>query len=308
AEKEAEAVVDGTGEAPEGQILSKQEFREGLDKVFNDEVKEDKELWKDVVDRITAFGPRRVGPNILVDATAVNTCDKFLADDINQQIAGDNHQALLVRDFCDKIAYAFQLATGQGPLCQEPMQGVAVFLEELSVQSNAGDELDMGRLTGESIRLVREGISAGFLDWSPRIMLAMYSCEIQATTEVLGRVYGVITRRRGRILSEVMKEGTPFFTILALLPVAESFGFAEEIRKRTSGVAQPQLIFAGFEALDEDPFWVPATEEELEDLGELADKENVAKRYMDAVRSRKGLVVQGRKLIDAEKQKTLKTN
>lgn len=103
-----------------------------------------------------------------------------------------------------------------------------------------------------------------------------------------------------------MKEGTPFFTILALLPVAESFGFAEEIRKRTSGVAQPQLIFVGFEALDEDPFWVPATEEELEDLGELADRENVAKRYMDAVRSRKGLVVQGRKLIDAEKQKTLK--
>ncbi|CAG8414109.1 unnamed protein product [Penicillium salamii] len=306
AEKEAEAVVDGTGEAPEGQILSKQEFREGLDKVFNDEVKEDKELWKNVVDRITAFGPRRVGPNVLVDATAVNTCDKFLADDIKPQIAGDNHQALLVRDFCDKIAYAFQLATGQGPLCQEPMQGVAVFLEELSVQSNTSDDLDMGRLTGESIRLVREGISAGFLDWSPRIMLAMYSCEIQATTEVLGRVYGVITRRRGRIMSEVMKEGTPFFTILALLPVAESFGFAEEIRKRTSGVAQPQLIFAGFEALNEDPFWVPATEEELEDLGELADKENVAKRYMDAVRSRKGLVVQGRKLIDAEKQKTLK--
>ncbi|KUM62841.1 hypothetical protein ACN42_g4252 [Penicillium freii] len=305
-EKEAEAAVDGTSEAPEGHILSKQEFHEGLDKLFNEEVKEDKELWKNVVNRITAFGPRRVGPNILVDATAVNTCEKFLVDDTKQHIDGDNHQALLVRDFNDKIAYAFQLATGQGPLCQEPMQGVAVFLEDLSVQSSAGDELDMGRLTGESIRLVREGISAGFLDWSPRIMLAMYSCEIQATTEVLGRVYAVITRRRGRILSEIMKEGTPFFTILALLPVAESFGFAEEIRKRTSGAAQPQLIFAGFEALDEDPFWVPATEEELEDLGELADKQNVAKRYMDAVRSRKGLVVQGRKLIDAEKQKTLK--
>ncbi|KAJ5558800.1 Translation elongation/initiation factor/Ribosomal beta-barrel [Penicillium sp. DV-2018c] len=304
-EAAVETAVDGTGEAPEGRILCKQEFREALAKVFNDEAREDKELWKDVVDRITAFGPRRVGPNILVDATAVNTCEKFLADDIKQQIPGDNHQALLVRDFNDKIAYAFQLATGQGPLCQEPMQGVAVFLEDLSVQMN-GDELDMGRLTGESIKLVREGISAGFLDWSPRIMLAMYSCEIQATTEVLGRVYAVITRRRGRILSEIMKEGTPFFTIIALLPVAESFGFAEEIRKRTSGVAQPQLIFAGFEALDEDPFWVPATEEELEDLGELADKQNVAKRYMDAVRSRKGLVVQGRKLIDAEKQKTLK--
>ncbi|KAE8415828.1 P-loop containing nucleoside triphosphate hydrolase protein [Aspergillus pseudocaelatus] len=300
---------DATDEAREGSVLSLKDFRDELNKIFDEEVKEDKELWKDVVDRITAFGPRRVGPNILVDATAVNTCEKFLLEDPKQQptvnTETSSREALIVRDFCDKITYAFQLATGQGPLCQEPMQGTAVFLEEITVNASE-EELDLGRLTGEAIRLVRESISQGFLDWSPRIMLAMYSCEIQASTEVLGRVYGVITRRRGRILSETMKEGTPFFTILALLPVAESFGFAEEIRKRTSGAAQPQLIFAGFEALDEDPFWVPATEEELEDLGELADRENVAKRYMDAVRTRKGLVVQGRKLIDAEKQKTLK--
>ena len=128
-----------------------------------------------------------------------------------------------------------------------------------------------------------------------------------SSAEVLGRVYGVITRRRGRILSESLKEGTPFFTILSLLPVAESFAFSDEIRKRTSGAASPQLIFQGFEMLDEDPFWVPFTEDELEDLGELADKESVAKRYMDSVRVRKGLAVKGRKLVrDAEKQKTLK--
>lgn len=59
--------------------------------------------------------------------------------------------------------------------------------------------------------------------------------------------------------------------------------------------------------LDEDPFWVPFTEEDLEDLGETADRENVAKRYMDSVRKRKGLYVTGRKLVErAEKQKTLK--
>lgn len=127
------------------------------------------------------------------------------------------------------------------------------------------------------------------------------------TAEVLGKVYGVITRRRGRIISESLNEGTPFFTILSMLPVAESFGFSDEIRKRTSGAASPQLVFQGFEMLDEDPFWVPFTEDQLEDLGELADKENVAKRYMDMVRTRKGLEVKGKKLVkDAEKQKTLK--
>lgn len=96
-----------------------------------------------------------------------------------------------------------------------------------------------------------------------------------------------MTKRRGRITAEEMREGSPFFTVSATLPVIESFGFAEEIRKRTSGAASPQLIFAGFEVLDLDPFWVPQTEEELEDFGELAERENVAKRYMDGIRTRK---------------------
>lgn len=129
----------------------------------------------------------------------------------------------------------------------------------------------------------------------------------QKTAEVLGRVYDVLTRRRGRVLSEAMNEGTPFFTIQSLLPVAESFGFADDMRKRTSGAAQPQLIFTGFEVLDEDPFWVPFTEEQMEDLGEFGDKENVAKRYMDKVRRKKGMLVEGRTVaLSAEKQKTLK--
>jgi len=136
--------------------------------------------------------------------------------------------------------------------------------------------------------------------------MAMYSCDIQASTDVLGKVYGVVARRRGRIVAEEMKEGTSFFTVSSLLPVAESFGFADEIRKRTSGAASPQLIFNGYEMLDQDPFWVPTTEEELEDLGEKSDRSNVAKGYMDGVRERKGLFVD-RKIVEfAEKQRTLK--
>lgn len=51
---------------------------------------------------------------------------------------------------------------------------------------------------------------------------------------------------------------------------------------------------------------MPTTEEELEDLGEKADRDNVAKGYMDAVRERKGMFV-NRKLVElAEKQRTLK--
>ena len=141
-------------------------------------------------------------------------------------------------------------------------------------------------MTGSLISLVKDLCHEGLLDWSPRIMLAMYSCEIQASSkshtlpwihatradrpavaDVLGKVYAVVARRRGRIVSEEMKEGTSFFSIRAMLPVVESFGFADgmslfqswftacrsmtddipaEIRKRTSGAASPQLVFAGY--------------------------------------------------------------
>ncbi|KUJ22013.1 P-loop containing nucleoside triphosphate hydrolase protein [Mollisia scopiformis] len=301
--------VDEDGLVDSTKVLSLPEFKKQLQAAF-DSVKGQREIWANTVEQITAFGPRRTGPNLLIDRTDDAICGKFLRDnpsDEKEQTVGETLQA---RDFSDKISYAFQLATAQGPLCNEPVQGIAVFLEEVTVtqtdeESSTRDNL--GRLTGEVIKTVQQAIKQGFLDWSPRLLLAMYSCEIQASTEVLGRVYDVLTRRRGRVLSEAMKEGTPFFTIQSLLPVAESFGFSDEIRKRTSGAASPQLIFQGYEILDEDPFWVPFTEDDLEDLGELADKENVAKRYMDGVRKRKGLMVQGRKLVkDAEKQKTLK--
>ncbi|KAL8930677.1 MAG: hypothetical protein Q9208_000548 [Pyrenodesmia sp. 3 TL-2023] len=301
-------------------LISVIDFKSKLQDTFTEEAASHSETWANVADNITAFGPRRIGPNVLVDITG--SCQKFLQEHpIEDRGSVQSSEAprpdtLTAADFSDKISYAFQLATAQGPLCSEPCQGIAVFLEEVTVAAVSDDEPSsrdqMGRLTGEVIKTVRDSIRQGFLDWSPRLLLAMYSCEIQASTplllaDVLGRVYAVITRRRGRIISESMKEGTPFFTILSVLPVAESFGFSEEIRKRTSGAASPQLVFQGFELLDEDPFWVPFTEDELEDLGELADRENVAKRYMDRVRERKGLVVRGKKLVrDAEKQKTLK--
>ena len=89
--------------------------------------------------------------------------------------------------FMDKITYAFQLAMAQGPLCNEPVQGVAVFVENVTFVDLAEEEISQressGRLTGEIIKTVRDSIRQGFLDWSPRLLLAMYSCEIQASSK-----------------------------------------------------------------------------------------------------------------------------
>lgn len=203
------------------------------------------------------------------------------------------------------IINGFKAAISKGPLIGEPTQNVQVSILEFSydpdlVNDKSTNVIAQRRLISATHRLIHQIMEK----WSPRIMLAMYLCEIQASTDVLGKLYGVITKRRGKVLTEELKEGTPFFQIQAQIPVVESMGFSEEIRKKTSGAANPQLMFSGYQMLDEDPFWVPSTEEEIEDLGEIADRENLALIYVNQTRKRKGLTVNEKLVENAERDRT----
>lgn len=201
------------------------------------------------------------------------------------------------------ILSGFQAAMQKGPLIEEPVQGVAVIVKRVESTSEKGPTTAALR---RIITATRELIFSGMEQWSPRILLAQFLCEIQAPTEVLGKLYGVVTRRHGRIISEDIKEGTPFFSVRATIPVVDSFKFSEEIRTRTSGAANPQLVFNGFEILDQDPYWVPTTQEELDALGEFSDRENIALNLVQSIRRRKGLRI-NQKLIDgSEKMKTFR--
>lgn len=56
--------------------LSLAEFRRELQQAFQG-VKGEREIWANVIDKIAAFGPRRVGPNILIDATKDGLCRRL---------------------------------------------------------------------------------------------------------------------------------------------------------------------------------------------------------------------------------------
>lgn len=252
---------------------------------------------------IVCFGSRRCMSNILVDKTQSQSLGVSL-------FGRDALSSNVKSAYADNVQTGFQLAMAEGLLCKEPLTGCVVEVTSIEQTSdnNEGEEEIVVPSKGDRrfISATRELVHEGLSDWSPRILLAQYLCDIQATTEVLGKVYAVVTKRRGRILTEEMREGTPFFIIHASIPVIEAFGFSEEMRKRTSGAANPQLVFSGFQVYDQDPFWVPTTEEELEDLGELADKENVALSYVTKVRRRKGLATHQKVVENAERQRNLK--
>ena len=170
-------------------------------------------------------------------------------NDSDQPVAGEadaKSDLRLLQDFENSTEAGFQMATIQGPLCSEPVVGMGWVVEKIEFhRDEAADQ--SGRLSaivGALISSVRDACRSGMLDWSPRIKLAMYTCDIQASTDVLGKVYGVVARRRGRIVSEEMKEGTAFFTIRAMLPVVESFGFADGKSSATS--SRSLRIYQGF--------------------------------------------------------------
>ena len=69
---------DEADEPPAADIgmLSLLDFREKLRSVFA-ETKGQEHIWADVVEKIAAFGPRRTGPNLLIDATHNGTCQRL---------------------------------------------------------------------------------------------------------------------------------------------------------------------------------------------------------------------------------------
>ena len=133
---------------------------------------------------------------------------------------------------------------------ENPVQAadsVTVGAKDISTDGGRAKTESYGPLSGQIMAAVKEGCRRAFALQPMRLMAAMYTCQIQATSDVLGKMYAVVYKREGRVMSEEMREGSDVFDVTAVLPVAESFGFAEEIRKRTSGLAIPQLVFSHWE-------------------------------------------------------------
>jgi ribosome assembly protein 1 len=169
--------------------------------------------WKTLLDRIVCFGPNAVGPNLLINNIPDTTMSLFNHPNENSGF-----------EYESSIITAFQLAVASGPLCAEPVVGIAVLLENFEIVETNTDQTF---LPGQILSAVKEAVKQGFLEWSPRLMLAMYTCDLQTDPQYLGKVDGVLSRRRGKILSEDIKDGSTIFTLGASLSVVESFGFVD---------------------------------------------------------------------------------
>ena len=169
----------------EDQILSGQtkvriqHFRQELERVLS----QSGTPWNEpgITERIVSFGPKRCGPNLLLNRSTLelgNAWNVFQGTGTCQE----------TMEWSNSIINGFQLATLAGPLCEEPLMGVAYILEECCVLS-ADESVSThhyGPFTGQIISSVKEGCRRAFQNRPQRLMAAMYTCSIQVSGEVLG--------------------------------------------------------------------------------------------------------------------------
>lgn len=97
--------------------------------------------WHDIVNQIWSVGPRHCGPNLLLNQTA-DYKTKYL-----------HHEMEIEEDprfeYESSFVNGFQLAALAGPLCEEPMMGVAFCVEEWTLEKTESDDLShFGPLSG----------------------------------------------------------------------------------------------------------------------------------------------------------------
>ncbi|GMF19682.1 unnamed protein product [Phytophthora lilii] len=262
------------------------------------------------LDQIWSCGPRRVGPNLLINNIPDYHATGCLFPSNSAAEVHGPEKAEQIRKLENSIVTGFQMASSAGPLCDEPVWGVAFIIEDVTFLDNEeeadeekADASKYGPLSGQVISTMRTTCLMSFVKQPVRLVEAVYECTVQCQAEQLGKLYSVISKRRGDIYSEELSDGTALFTVKAHLPVVESFGFATDLLIQTSGAASnPQLIFSHWSIIDMDPFFQPQTEEEREDYGERVYEHNYVRRYIEAVRKRKGLSRDEKIVVHAEKQ------
>lgn len=106
---------------------------------------------------------------------------------------------------------------------------------------------------GQMIPTARRNFYACMLTSKPKLMEPVFLVEIQTVESCMGGVYSVLNKRRGIIIGEENRVGTPIYNVKAYLPVQESFGFTADLRQHTAGQAFPQCVFDHWQQYPGDP-------------------------------------------------------
>ncbi|MBU01486.1 MAG: elongation factor EF-2 [Gemmatimonadetes bacterium] len=145
------------------------------------------------------------------------------------------------------IIEAFNDVCKKGPIAEEPLTGVMVKLVDAKLHEDA-----IHRGPAQTIPAVRNAIKGALIRASSVMFEPIQKIRIDAPNEWIGGITREVTTRRG-IIEDMPVEGG-VASVIGKMPVAESFGFSNDIRAATQGRAVWDTENAGYVQVPSDLF------------------------------------------------------
>lgn len=128
------------------------------------------------------------------------------------------------------IIEGFNDVCKKGPVADEPLMGVMVRLVDAKLHEDA-----IHRGPAQTIPAVRNAIKGALMRSKSVIFEPMQNIRIDAPNDVIGGVTREVTTRRG-VIEDMPVDGNTA-SVIGKMPIAESFGFSNDIRAATQGRA-----------------------------------------------------------------------
>ncbi len=135
-----------------------------------------------------------------------------------------------VEEVLDHVKSGFREAVHACVLAKEPAHGLKVNLEDIQVHEDP-----VHRGPAQILPMTWRPIWACFLLSDPKLLEPILSLECKVPTSFVSSVLAIVQKRRGRVLEMPTEED--MMIVKAEMPVAESFGIADELRSSTQGRA-----------------------------------------------------------------------
>ncbi|MGB9684075.1 MAG: elongation factor EF-2 [Candidatus Bathyarchaeales archaeon] len=135
-----------------------------------------------------------------------------------------------VEEVIDHVKSGFRDAVITGVLAKEPMYGLKINLEDIMIHEDP-----VHRGPAQILPMTWRPVWCAFLLSEPKLLEPIMSFECKVPNDFVSPVISLLQKRRGRILDMVNEED--MVIVKAELPVAESFGIADELRSSTQGRA-----------------------------------------------------------------------
>ena len=133
-----------------------------------------------------------------------------------------------LNEVIELVLDGFEEIVKQGPMAREGSVGMKVKLMDVSLHEDS-----IHRGPGQVYPAIRDGLKEAITGAGAVLFEPLQVIQIDCPQDMMGHVTSVIQNRRGQVLDMNMDEDT--MSIIAKVPVAETFGMTGDIRSATGG-------------------------------------------------------------------------